>query len=77
MPCEICDWHFIKLRNVVLLLKCQMHDDENEFGHLNEYKKACFAKQYLELFSVLIMQVKQEFLLGICCIKLIVRCLPT
>lgn len=61
MPREICNWHFIKLRNIVLLLNCQMHGGESEFGHLNEYKKACFTKQYVELFSVLIIQVKQEF----------------
>lgn len=35
-----------------------MHDSEGEFDHPEEYKKACFTKQYLELFLNLIMQVK-------------------
>ena len=37
-------------------------------AHPEGFKKACFIRQYLELFLVLIMQAKQEFLLGTYCV---------
>lgn len=57
------------LWRVVLLLNCQVCDGIKWVSsHPEGFKKIRSIRQYVDLFLVLIMQAKQEFLVGMYCV---------